>query len=141
MPMSAALHNFFLKKMASNIEAFKAKGGTIQWGNDVLTCTAPNTDTVAHFKDQSITCLDEESITLSPDKWNLFMSLHPDGSNLFKQLIRPFRSNPNIVIEPVISNSEVLCVGLKGAVRDAMLTLVPELYKELSVDGYVSLYC
>ena len=137
--MSAALHRFFLKKMANNIEAFKGNGGTIQWENDVLTCTAPDTDTVAYFKDQSIACLDEESIMLSPDKWNLFMSSHPDGSNLFKQLVRPFRSNPNIEIEPVMSTSEVLCVGLKGAVRDAKLTLVPELYKELSVHGYVSL--
>ena len=135
MSMSAALHKFFLKKMVINIEAFKAKGGTVHWENDVLTCTAPDSNAAAHFKDQSIACLDEESIPLSPDIWNLFMSLHPDGSSLFKQLVRPFRSNPNIVIEPVMSTSAVLCVGLKGAVRDAKLTLVPELYKELPVDG------
>ena len=62
------------------------------------------------------------------------MSLHPDGSNLSKQLIRPFHSNPNVVIEPVMSTLEVSCVGLKEAVWDAKLALVSELYKELTFE-------
>ena len=133
--MSATLHKFFCKRMESSIKAFKAKGGRIHWEKDVLTCAAPDADTVAHFKDESIACLDEEIISLSSEKWNLIMSLHPDGSNLFKQLIRPFRSNPNVVIEPVMSTAEVYCVGLRGAVRDAKLALVSELYKEITFDG------
>ena len=133
--MSATLHKFFCKRMESSIKAFEAKGGRIHWEKDVLTCAAPDADTVAHFKDESIACLDEEIISLSSEKWNLIMSLHPDGSYLFKQLIRPFRSNPNVVIEPVMSTAEVYCVGLRGAVRDAKLALVSELYKEITFDG------
>ena len=134
-PMSVALLKFFCKKMESKIKAFEAKGGRIHWEKDVLTCAAPDADTLALFKDESIACLDEEIISLSSDKWNLIMSLHPDGSNLFKQLIRPFRSNPNVVIEPVMSTAEVSCVGLRGAVRDAKLALVSELYREITFDG------
>ena len=133
--MSLALHKFFVKRMATNIETFKAKGGTTHWENDVLTCTAPDTDTMACFKNESIACLDQEDISVSPEKWNVFMSTHPDGSSLFKQLVRPFRTNPNVVIEPVTSTLKVSCVGLKVAVRDAKLALASELYKELLVDG------
>ena len=133
--MSTILHKFFLSRMGENMKELEAKGGIVNWDNGFLMFAAPNTGLLAYFKNKTIYCLLEDTLQLSVDSWNKFMSLRPDGSSLFQQLIQPFHSNPNVEIHTDMATSEVILVGFKVAVQDTKQSIASEICKVIPVDG------
>ena len=133
--MSTTLHKFFLSKMGEHVKELETKGGTVYWENDFLVFSAPNTPLLAYFKNNTIYCLFEDTLQLSVGSWNKFMSLRPDGSSLFQQLIQPFHANPNVEIHTDMAASEVIIVGFKVAVQDAKKAIASEVCRVIPVDG------
>ena len=133
--MSVSLHNFFLSKMAGNINELETKGGTVKWESGFLYYTAPSSETLMRFKTNAVDCLFEDSLQLSVESWNKLMTTHPNGGSLFQQLTQPFRSNPNVEIHTDMVALKVILLGFKVAVQDAMQAVASALYNNIPIDG------
>ena len=106
------------------------------WENGYLQISAPSTEMLDQFQSRAVSCLFEDSLQLSADSWNNFVSQHPDGSSLFKQwLTHPFCSNPNVQIHLNESTFELIFVGRRVAVQDAKQTMTSEVCRVIPVDG------
>ena len=70
---------------------------------------------------------------LQPDKWNKLMNVGPHGASLFQELIGPFKSNPNVTIQPLIDQLTIRFVGVRDAVWSAYSHIANQLNKELHI--------
>ena len=70
---------------------------------------------------------------LKPDQWNKLMNVGPHGASLFQELIGPFKSNPNVAIEPIIDQLTIRFMGVHDAVWSAYRHIANQLNKELHI--------
>ena len=94
---------------------------------------SPNAETKSIERDNY-----EKVLKLDPNQWNTLMLVNPNsGTSLFQDVISPYKSNPNVIIQLVHENQSVKFSGKFDAVEDAYSTLKRQLNKELPVDKYV----
>ncbi len=70
-------------------------------------------------------------MTLQPSQWNQLMKVDHDGSSPYQQLSLPFKTNPNVKIEPVIEQHALRLVGTPEAVSTAYKHFADALNREL----------
>ena len=61
----------------------------------------------------------KDVIQLSSAECNLLTAINSAGSSLYQQLIQPFKANPNVKIELVLSEVAVHFTGEQEAVKSA----------------------
>ncbi len=76
---------------------------------------------------------EERLMLLQPSQWNQLMRIDQDGSSLFQQLSLPFKTNPNVTIEPLIDQRSVRFRGVPEAVFSAHEHFADTLNKELHI--------
>lgn len=76
---------------------------------------------------------EERLMALQPTQWNQLMKVEHDGSSHFQQLSAPFKTNPNVRIEPQINEHSLRFVGSCDAVISAYKHFSDALNKELHI--------
>ena len=68
------------------------------------------------------------------------MSVSPDGSSPYQDLIAPFKTNPNVDISPLMEQLAVRFVGMPDAVFSAYKHVADALNKTLHIDDKLVLF-
>ena len=76
-------------------------------------------------------------ITCSPEQWNRLLTVDAGGNSLFQELCFPFKSNPNVHIQPVYEKQVIIITGASEAVVTAKEYVEKGLPKDISMDKYV----
>ena len=131
---SARFNKFLHERMDLKLREFASFGGSVKWRDDFLTIEAPSMTIINQFEIDVLNVLEEDKVVLSSEGWNNLMLIRSDKTNLFNQLILPFRSNPNVSIESHDTTLSIYIVGMRNAVQDVKVTILSELNKEIIVD-------
>ena len=78
----------------------------------------------------------EKVMKLEESQWNSLM-LVKRGTTQFKEIMAPFKSNPNVMVTPLLEESRIKFTGKQDAVKDAFSFLKRSLSKEITIDRYV----
>ena len=73
-------------------------------------------------------------ITCSPEQWNRLLTVDAVGNSLFQELTYPFKSNPNVQIQPLYEKQVIVVTGAIEAVTIAKEHIEKGLIKDTSVD-------
>lgn len=72
-------------------------------------------------------------LNLKPEQWNQLMTVRPDGTNLYQEVVFPFKENPSVTIETENFNYTLKITGVPKAVSSAHEHIQLHLYKDLHV--------
>ena len=133
VPMSARLYQFLNEQMEFKLREFRSFSGSVSWQNNTLIVTAPSVPILIWFENYVLGQIGEHHIALNNEDWKKLMSMRPDKTNLFQQLMHSFLAN-DVYIDHDSSSLIVCAVGLKGAVQDVVATVSAELNKEIVVE-------
>ena len=61
------------------------------------------------------------------------MTVQPNGTSLYQEVVSPFKANPNVTIETEISSCAIKISGTAEAVFIALDHMKSYLYKELQI--------
>ena len=61
------------------------------------------------------------------------MTVQPNGTSLYQEVVSPFKANPNVTIETEIASCAVKISGTPEAVSSALDHVKSYLYKELQI--------
>ena len=78
-------------------------------------------------------CSHEKILRLDSNQWNTLM-LNSSGRAALKEIMSPFDSNQNVIIQPLFKDQSVRFSGKRDAVEDAYMFLWRSLNKELPID-------
>ena len=131
---SARFNKYLHKRMDQKLIEFASFGGSVRWSNYFLTIKAPSMDILNQFEIDVLNDLEEDKVALSSEDWNKLMFIHPDKTNLFHQLVLPYRTNPNVYIERHDTTLSIYIVGMRDVVQDVKITILSELNKEIIVE-------
>lgn len=73
-------------------------------------------------------------ITCSPEQWNRLLTVDAVGNSLFQELVYPFKSNPNVQIQPLYERQVIVITGQNEAVKIAKECIEKGLTKDTPVD-------
>ena len=72
--------------------------------------------------------------SLSAAQCNLLTAVNPGGSSLYQELIRPFKSNPNVKIELLLAEVSIQFSGQRAAVEDAQSYFKSYLQRHIPIE-------
>ena len=75
-------------------------------------------------------------LQLEESQWNSLMHVK-GGTTQFKEIMAPFKSNPNVMVTPLLEESCVKFTGKQDTVEDAFSFLKRSLSKEITIDRCV----
>ena len=78
----------------------------------------------------------EKVMKLEESQWNSLM-LQKGGTTQFKEIMAPFKANPNVLVTPMLEESCVKFTGKHDAVEDCFSFLKRSLSKEITIDRCV----
>ena len=131
---SAQFNKFLHERMDLKLKEFASFGGSVKWNNDCLTIEAPSMPVLNKFEIDVLNVLQEDKIGSSSEDWNKLMLMRPDKTSLYHQLVLPYRTNPNVIIESHDATLSICIVGMREAVQDVKATILSELNKEIIVE-------
>ena len=72
-------------------------------------------------------------LNLDSRQWNQLMTMQPNGTSLYQEVVSPFKANPNIMIETEITSCAIKMSGTPEAVSSALDHVKSYIYKELQI--------
>ena len=124
----------FCQLSSSQIQAFKDKGGSLEYDCPTLNLKAPTAKESKILLDL-LNTYSERKLVCSPEQWNRLVVVSQQGQREMDALIAPFKFNPALRIteEPL----SLVFVGRKDAVDAAYDHICKDLKKEIKIERFV----